>query len=105
MLRGDESYSATAHRENRRARGVKVVISKKGDQQANCKNKGCRGGEPVGFGSQSALAPGTTRTAASSNELSTHSRSGPGLATRNDKHALPYSGGMVLGSIVLWLAA
>ena len=50
-LRGDKAYSAKAHRDSLRARGVKVVISKEGDQQANCKNKGCRGGQPVVLGS------------------------------------------------------
>ncbi len=48
-LRGDKAYSAKAHRDQLRARGVKVVIPEKTDQQANRKNKGSRGGRPVGF--------------------------------------------------------
>jgi len=39
-LRGDKAYSAKAHRDNLRARGVKVVIPEMADQQANGKNKG-----------------------------------------------------------------
>jgi len=46
-LRGDKADSAKAHRENLRARGVKVVISEKTEQQPNRKNKGSRGGRPV----------------------------------------------------------
>ena len=46
-LRGDKAYSAKAHRDNLRARGVKVAIEEKTDQQANRKNRGSRGGRPV----------------------------------------------------------
>ena len=40
---------AKAHRENLRARDVKVVIPEKTDQRANRESRGSRGGWPVDF--------------------------------------------------------
>ena len=74
-LRGDKVYSAKAHRDSLRARGVKVVIPEKTDQRANRKNNGSRGGRAVGFDAE------------------------------DYKHALIYRGAMVLASTVLWLTA
>ena len=48
-LRGNKAYSAKAHRDHLRARGVKVMIPEKADQQANRRNRGSRGGRPVIF--------------------------------------------------------
>jgi putative transposase len=48
-LRGDKACSAKAHRENLRARDVKVVIPEKTDQRANRESRGSRGGGPVDF--------------------------------------------------------
>ncbi len=47
-LRGSKAYSAKAQHDHLRARGVRVVIPEKTDQQANRKNRGSRGGRPVG---------------------------------------------------------
>ena len=46
---GDKAYSAKAHRDALRARGVKVVIPEKTDQQANHKNRGGKSSRPVDF--------------------------------------------------------
>ena len=48
-LLADKAYSAKAHRDALRARGVKVVIPEKTDQQTNRKNRGSKGGRPVDF--------------------------------------------------------
>jgi transposase len=96
-LRGDKAYSAKAHRDNLRARGVKVVIPEKADQQANRKNKGSRGGRPVDFDADDYKNRNVVER--SFNRL----KNWRGLATRYDKHALIYRGGMVLASVVLWL--
>ena len=98
-LRGDKAYSAKAHRDGLRARGVKVVIPEKSDQRANRKNKGSRGGRPVSFDAQDYKNRNVVERAF--NRL----KNWRGLATRYDKHALTYRGGMVLASIVLWLNA
>ena len=99
VLRGDKAYSAKAHRDLLRSRGVKVVIPEKSDQKANRKNRGSRGGRPVGFDAKDYKNRNVVERAF--NKL----KNWRGLATRYDKHALIYRGGMVLASIVLWLNA
>lgn len=98
-LRGDKAYSARAHRDHLRARGVKVVIPEKTDQQANRKKRGSRGGRPVGFDAEDYKNRNVVERGF--NRL----KNWRGLATRYDKHGLIYRGGMVLASIVLWLNA
>ena len=98
-LLADKAYSAKAHRDGLRARGVKVVIPEKTDQQANRKNRGSKGGRPVGFDAEAYKGRNVVERAF--NKI----KDWRGLATRYDKHALIYRGGMVLASIVLWLKA
>ena len=98
-LLADKAYSAKAHRDTLRARGVKVVIPEKTDQQANRKNRGSQGGRPVDFDAEAYKGRNVVERAF--NKL----KDWRGLATRYDKHALIYRGGMVLASIVLWLKA
>ena len=74
-VRNDSSSGAgkaysEAHRDALPARGVKVVIAEKTDQQANRKNRGSRGGRPVGFDAQD------DKTGTSWNGPSTSSRTG-----------------------------
>ena len=98
-LRGDQAYSAEAHRDALQARGVKVVIPEKTDQQANRKNKGSGGGRPVTFDAQDYKNRNVVERGF--NQL----KNWRGLAIRYDKHAVIYRGGMVLASIVLWFNA
>ena len=98
-MRGDKAYSARSHREALRSRGIKVVIPEKSDQQTHRKNRGSRGGRPVGFDAHEYKKRNVVERAF--NKL----KQWPGLATRYDKHALIFRGGMVLASIVLWLRA
>lgn len=98
-LRADKAYSARAHRDSLRNRGVKVVIPERADQQAHRKNRGSRGGRPVDFDAEDYKNRNVVERAF--NQL----KNWRGLATRYDKHALIYRGGMVLASIVLWLNA
>ncbi len=97
-LRGDKAYSARAHREHLRARGVTVVIPERSDQIANRKNKGSHGGRPVDFDAEDYKNRNVVERAF--NRI----KNWRGLATRYDKHALVYRGGVVLASIVLWLS-
>ena len=76
-----------------------VVLPEKTDQRANRKNEGSRGGRPVGFDAEDYKNRNVVERAF--NIL----KNWRGLATRYDKHALIYRGGMVLASIVLWLTA
>lgn len=98
-LRGDKAYSSKATRDTLRARGVKVVIPERSDQIANRKNRGSRGGRPVEFDAADYKNRNVVERAF--NKL----KNWRGLATRYDKHAVIYRGGMVLASIVLWLNA
>ena len=82
-----------------RARGVKVVIPEKTDQQANRKHRGSHGGRPVTFDAEAYKGRNVVERAV--NKLKDWS----GLATRHNKHALTYRGGMVLACVVLWLKA
>jgi len=97
-LLGDKAYSARAHRADLRARGVKVVIPERADQISNRKNRGSAGGRPVGFDAEEYKNRNVVERAF--NRL----KNWRGLATRYDKHAIVYRGGMVLASIVLWLS-
>ena len=81
-----------------RRRGIRVVIPEKSDQIAHRSNKGSRGGRPPRFDA----APYRDRNVVERafNRL----KGWRGIATRYDKHALVYRGGVVLASITLWLS-
>lgn len=97
-LRGDKAYSARAHRAHLRARGVTAVIPEPGDQIGHRRNKGSRGGRPVGFDADDYKNRNVVERAF--NQL----KNWRGIATRYDKHALIYRGGVVLAAILLWLS-
>jgi transposase len=99
VLRGDKAYSARAHRAHLRSRGIKVVIPEPSDQIAHRKNRGSRGGRPVGYDVEDYKNRNVVERAF--NQL----KNWRGLATRYDKHALVYRGGLVLAAITLWLRA
>jgi transposase len=97
-LRADKAYSARAHRHLLRARGMTAVIPEPSDQIRHRRNKGSRGGRPVSFDTEDYKNR-------SSVELTfNHIKNWRGLATRYDKHALTYRGGIVLAAILIWLS-
>jgi transposase len=98
-LRGDKAYSSRATRALLRSRGISAVIPEPADQIGHRKKRGSRGGRPVDFDSEDYKNRNVVERAF--NKL----KNWRGLATRYDKHALTYRGGMVLASIVLWLQA
>lgn len=98
-LRGDKAYSARAHRQNLRSRGIKAVIPEPADQIAHRKNKGSRGGRPVSHDVED--YKGRNVVERCFNQL----KNWRGIASRYDKHALVYRGGVVLAAITLWLRA
>jgi transposase len=97
-LRGDKAYSGRPNRELLQGRGVKVVIPEKSDALARRKAKGSRGGRPLDFDAEDYKNRNVVERAF--NKL----KSWRGIATRYDKHALVYRGGLVLASILLWLS-
>jgi putative transposase len=97
-LRGDKAYSARAHRKHLRARGITAVIPEQSDQLRHRKNRGSRGGRPVDFDAADYKNRNVVERAFN------HMKNWRGLATRYDKHALVYRGGVVLAAIMLWLA-
>ena len=96
-LLGDKAYSARAHRDYLRSCGVTVVIPERADQIRNRQRRGSAGGRPVDFDAEvykqrNVVERGFNRI-----------KNWRGLATRYDKHAVIYRGGVVLACIVLWL--
>jgi transposase len=96
-LLADRAYSARAHRDHLRARGVRVVIPERSDQVRNRANRGSAGGRPINFDPE--LYKGRNVVERGFNKI----KNWRGLATRYDKHAVIYRGGVVLAAIMLWL--
>jgi len=96
-LLGDKAYSARAHRTHLRARGITIVIPEPADQAAHRKRRGSRGGRPVRHDPDAYRARNVIERAF--NQLK-HWRA---LATRYDKHATTYRGGLLVASLLLWL--
>ena len=96
-LLADKAYSARAHRDYLRRCGVTVFIPERSDQIRNRKNRGSAGGRPVDFDPDAYEGRNVIERAF--NKL----KDWRGLATRYDKYAVTYRGGMVLASIILWL--
>jgi putative transposase len=98
-VRADKAYSARAHRRTLRARRIQAVIPEPADQIGHRKNKGSRGGRPVGYDVEDYKNRNVVE------RCFNHLKNWRGIATRYDKHALVYRGGVVLAAITLWLRA
>jgi transposase len=96
-VRADKAYSSRGHRARLRARGITAVIPEPADQAAHRRKRGSRGGRPVRHDVQDYKQRNVIERAF--NRL----KQWRGIATRYDKHALVYRGGVVLASILLWL--
>ena len=96
-LRGDKAYSSRGHRAHLRSRGIAAVIPEPADKARHRKNKGSNGGRPVSYDTEDYKQRNVVERAF--NQL----KQWRGLATRSDKYALAYRGGVVLASILLWL--
>jgi transposase len=96
-LLGDKAYSARAHRELLRSRGIKTVIPQPSDQIRHRKRRGSRGGRPPAFDAETYR--GRNVVERSFNTV----KQWRGLATRYDKLALVYRGAAVLRAITIWL--
>ena len=96
-LRADKAYSSRAHRAHLRSRKIAAVIPEPADQAGHRKNKGSRGGRPVGYDAVDYKNRNVIERAFNV------FKNWRGLATRYDKHALVYRGGLVLAAILMWL--
>jgi transposase len=97
MLRGDKAYSSRGHRALLRSRGIVAVIPEPADQTGHRKRKGARGGRPVGYDTEAYKARNVVE------RFFNRMKNWRGLASRYDKHALVYRGGVVLAAILDWL--
>jgi transposase len=96
---GDKAYSSRANRALLRSRGITAVIPEPRDQIAHRKRRGRRGGRPPGYDTDAYKNRNVV-------ERCFHVfKSWRGLASRYDKLALTYRGGVVLRAILIWLRA
>lgn len=96
-LLGDKAYSSRGNRDLLRAKRVKVVIPQPADQIAHRQRRGSAGGRPPAF--DAATYKGRNVVERSFNDH----KQWRGLATRYDKLAAVYRGGVVLRAITIWL--
>jgi transposase len=96
LLRADKAYSSRGHRAYLRRRGIKAVIPEPSDQAGHRKRRGSRGGRPVSYDQieykgRNVIERGYALL-----------KQWRAIATRYDKHALTYRGGIVLAAILIW---
>ena len=96
-LLGDKAYSSRAIRTLLRTKRVKTVIPQPSDQIAHRKRRGSAGGRPPAF--DAATYKDRNVIERSFNDH----KQWRGLATRYDKLAAVYRGGVVLRAITIWL--
>jgi transposase len=96
LVRADKAYSARGTRSYLRRRGIKSVIPEPADQAGHRKRRGSRGGRPVSY--DPVAYAGRNVVERGFNIL----KQRRALATRYDKHALTYRGGVVLAAILTW---
>lgn len=95
----DKAYSSRANRALLRRRGIQAVIPERGDQIANRRRRGSKGGRPVTYDTDAYKRRNVVERAFNI------FKQWRALATRYDKLALTYRGGAVLRAITIWLKA
>lgn len=93
----DKAYRAKANRDYLTARGIKVTIPERDDLKANRARRGAVGGRPRGFDSDAYGGRNVVERCV--NKL----KSCRGVATRYDKTARSYLGGVTLAATLIWL--
>ena len=93
----DKAYSSRGNRSLLRQRGIVAVIPEPSDQAGHRKRRGSRGGRPVTHDVEAYRGRNVVER---SFNVFKHWR---GLATRYDKLAITYRGGVVLAAITIWL--
>ena len=93
----DKGYSSRANRELLRRRNVSHTIPEPRDQQANRRRRGRAGGRPVGFDKDRYRRRNVVERGFCQLK---HWR---GLATRYDRYARNYLGGLTLAALLTWI--
>ena len=93
----DKAYSSRAIRTELRARGIRAVIPQPSDQIAHRKRRGSAGGRPPAFDANAYKGRNVIERS-----FNDH-KQWRGIATRYDKLATAYRGGVVLRAITIWL--
>jgi transposase len=96
-VRGDKAYSSRGHRQLLRRRGIVAVIPEPADQRAHRRRRGSRGGRPVSHDAEDYKQRNVVE------RFFNRMKNWRGLASRYDKQALVYRGGVVLAAILDWL--
>ena len=97
-LLGDKAYSSRANRDLLRSKRVTAVIPQPSDQIEHRKRRGSAGGRPPAFDAQTYKGRNVVERS-----FNDH-KQWRGLATRYDKLAAVYRGGVVLRAITIWLS-
>ena len=92
----DKGYSSRANRRLLRRRGIGAVIPERDDQLANRRRRGRRGGRPYGFDAEAYRDRNLVERGFNP------FKQWRGLATRYDKTATNYLGGLQLASAIMW---
>jgi len=92
----DKGYSSRDNRAYLRRRGVPMVIPERDDQLANRRRRGHKGGRPCAFD------PDRYRDRNVVERAFNRVKHWRGIATRYDKTALNYLGGLHLAAILMW---
>jgi transposase len=96
-LLADKAYSHPSTREKLRRRRIPHTIPERQDQQDRRKAKGTKGGRPPGFDQQTYAKRNTVERGY------LRLKQWRGIATRYDKHALTFLGGVTLANTVIHL--
>ena len=96
-LLGDKAYSSRGIRALLRAKRVKAVIPQPADQIGHRQRRGSAGGRPPAFDAKTYKGRNVVERS-----FNDH-KQWRGLATRYDKLAAVYRGGVVLRAITIWL--
>ena len=93
----DKAYASKANRTLLRDRGIEAVIPEKSDHVANRKRLGAKGGRPPSFDKEAYTRRNVIERCFQA------FKQWRAIATRYDKLAITYSGGVVLRAITIWL--
>ena len=96
-VRADKAYSSRANRALLRSRGIKAVIPQPADQIANRRRRGSAGGRPISYDVEDYKSRNVIE------RFFNRIKHWRGIASRYDKYAVVYRGGIVLAAIVDWL--
>jgi len=91
------AYSSRGKRALLRSRGITAVIPEPADQVANRKRKGAAGGRPVSYDVEDYKGRNVVE------RFFNRMKNWRGLASRYDKLAVVFRGGVILAAIVDWL--